>query len=237
MSSMIYDGHDFAEDLMIEGIRRPVMADVDIRADDRSGDGSRISSVRLEALTIDVDVRLYRPFEEMGTREGFEKARRMLQRRLFRRSPCKLVLPDAPDLYNMAVLDGSTDLERIAWSATGTLSFFCADPVTYGAKRVRKFKGGDAPALVNVGGTLPARPVVRAQASGGGLSVESDGSPMRLIGGGDGEAVIDCAAHECAVGGKPAMLDALDDYAEWAPGVHEVKCAVPFEVEWRELWL
>ena len=54
MSSMIYDGHDFSEDLMIEGIRRPVMADVDIRADDRSGDGSRISSVRLEALTIDV---------------------------------------------------------------------------------------------------------------------------------------------------------------------------------------
>ncbi|RNL20801.1 hypothetical protein DMP07_04280 [Slackia faecicanis] len=236
MSSMIYDGHDFSDDLMIEGIRRPVMADVDVRADDRSGDGSRISSVRLEALTIDVDVRIYRPFEEMGTREGFERARRMLQRRLFRRSPCKLVLPDAPDLYNMAVLDGSTDLERIAWSATGTLSFFCADPVTYGALRERKGKAG-APMLVNVGGTLPARPVIRAQANGSGLSVESDGATMRLIGGGSGEAVIDCAAHSCSVGDRPAMLDALDDYAEWEPGVHEVRCAVPFSVEWRELWL
>lgn len=237
--AMIYDGYDFAHVLRIDGIRRPVMPKLDLQTEDRSGDGARLSAVRFEPLTIDVKVCLYRPFEEVGTKEGFERARRLLQKRLFRRKPCKLILPDAPDVYNMAVLDGSTDLERIAWSATGTLSFFCPDPVGYGALRCREWGGGPDMLRVNVGGTYPTAPVVTVEADTANLTVVCDGSAMRVLG--DAVAgqpvVVDCTSHVCTAAGRPVMLDALDDYAVWTPGVHTLQCDYPFRVEWRERWL
>ena len=239
MSVFVYDGYDLGQLMRIEGIRRPIMAGVDVGSDDLSGDGARLGTVRLEPATIEVDVRMYRPFEEMGTRAGFERARRLLQRRLLRRSPRKLVLPDAPDVYNMAVLDGSTDLERVAWSATGTLSFYCADPRGFGALRSRSCAGGETPLLVNVGGSYPASPVITVAAGTANLTVVSDGETMRALGpeSASEPLVIDCGAHVCHVGGDPVMLDAFDDYAEWAPGVHSVQCDHPFDVEWRETWL
>lgn len=239
MSGMIYDGYDFRGLLRIDGIRRPVLPRIDVQSDDLTGDGARLSNVRLEAATIEVDVRLFKPFEEWGTRAGFERARRLLQRRLLRRSDCKLVLPDAPDIYNMAVLSDSTDLERIAWSATGTLEWFCANPVGYGAVRRRSHAGGSSPLRVNVGGSYPTGAVIRVDADTANLTAIVDGETMRVLGpqSVDSETVIDCAKHECSVGGSPIMLDALDDYREWLPGVHTVQCDYPFTVEWREMWL
>ena len=239
MSGMIYDGYDFGHILRIDGIHRPVMPDVDVKSDDLSGDGARLGGVRLEAAEIEVDVRLYRPFEEVGTREGFERARRLLQRRLLRRSPCKLVLPDAPDMYNLAVLEGSTELERIAWNGTGTLSFYCADPRGYGAVRRRSSQGGTSALRVNVGGSYPTAPIIKVTAGTANLTVMNDGATMRVLGDEmvTEPVVIDNLQHACTVGDDTVMLDALDDYAEWSPGVHTLQCDYPFEVEWREMWL
>lgn len=239
MSGMIYDGYDFGHVLRIDGIHRPIMPGVDVQTDDLTGDGARLGTVRLEAAEIEVDIRLYRPFEEVGTREGFERARRLLQRRLLRRSPCKLVLPDAPDIYNLAVLDGSTDLERVAWNGTGTLTFLCTDPRGYGALRRRSSAGGTASLRVNVGGSYQTCPVITLTAGTANLTVMNDGLTMRVLGDESvtDPVVIDCLQHACTVGGETVMLDALDDYAEWEPGVHELQCDYPFEVEWREMWL
>ena len=239
MSSMIYDGFDFGHYLIIDAIRRPVMPRVDVQSDDLSGDGSSLLGVRLDSAEIEVDVRLYRPFEEIGRRSGFEEARRMLASRLLRRSPCKLVLPDAPDIYNMAVLDGSTDLERISRNGLGTLTFFCPEAAAYGALGRRACREGSTTVRANVGGNYPTAPVITVTAQTSNLTVTVDGATMRALGTVEGAdpLVIDCERHVIEKGGETVMLDVYDSYPSWEPGVHVVECSYPFSVEWRERWL
>ena len=142
-------------------------------------------------------------------------------------------------MYNLAVLEGSTELERIAWNGTGTLNFYCADPRGYGAVRRRSSQGGTSALRVNVGGSYPTAPIIKVTAGTANLTVMNDGATMRVLGDETvtEPVVIDNLQHACTVGDDTVMLDALDDYAEWSPGVHTLQCDYPFEVEWREMWL
>lgn len=234
---MIYDGFDFSKLLRVESIDRPLMPRVDVDSESIDGaDGERVNSVTLKAMTVDVKVRLVRPFEDMGRRQGLEGMRRLLSGRLLRREPRKLTLDDAPDTYLMAVLSGDTDLDRIVTTHTATLSWYCADPVSYGREGRRSATGR---ARVNVGGSYPTAPVVSVDVPGSTYTVTVDGKTMRALGTTEGDAplVFDCAAHLVSKGGTPVKLDVRDDFATWEPGIHVVECADPFTVTWRERWL
>ena len=237
MSGMIYDGFDFGYHIIIDKIHRPMLPSVDVQAEDLSGDGARITGVRLEASEIEVDIRLYRPFDEIGAR-GFEESRRLLASRLLRRKPCKLTLPDAPDIYHMAILSGDTDLERIAWCGTGTLTFYCPDPVGYSAN-VRHVYSATGDVVCNVGGNYPCLPTFKVTSNSSTVTLTVDGKPLRCLGDATGNdpVVIDTSLHCVTKGDDVCMLDCTDDYPEWAPGLHTVECDYPLIIEWQERWL
>lgn len=235
---MIFDGNDLSSVLVIENIDRPVMPPVQVEADDRAGDGSVLRRIRLEPLSIGVDARLVRPYPELGPRRGFDRAKRELAGMLFRRRPCELVLDDRPDVYNMAVLDDSTDLEKLGPTQALSMRFYCSDPVCYSRDETeRRSEGGTV--TCRVGGNFPTAPVIELQSSYDNDAVIVDGRPMRAVGAGTdaGTLVFDCSRRRVEKDGEPVTLYLGDDYAEWAPGLHAVTCDRPFTVRWRELWI
>lgn len=235
---MIYDGFDFGGLLRVEKIERPLIAPVDADYDDHPGmDGAVLGGVRLEPLTIKVTVCVLRPPGGRGT-EWFEKARRELSLRLFRKEPRKLVLHDAPDVYNMALLSDGTDVEDLVTAGRCELSFLCPDPVAYGKEERRGAPAG-ATLTLPVGGSYKTAPIVEVETDGSAETVTIDGSPMRALGtlSGDQPLVFDCEGHEVRKGAASVKLNIMDDFAEWEPGEHTVSCAKPFSVSWRERWL
>lgn len=236
---MIYDGFDFSPYLLVESIERPFLPKVDVSTDNVDGmNGSVLRSVRLDEGEVKVKVRMIRPYEEeYGLAGGFEKLRRELSGRLFRETPCKLVLEDAPDVYYMAMLSKDTMINDLVFTRTATLYFVCPDPVTFGMEHTRRSDGG----LIhcNVGGNWKTAPVIEVSYEYSDAIVYVDGKPLRALGSISGEhpLTFDCVNHVTKKGEAPVMLSIFDDYPDWKPGNHTVECEHPFEVRWVERWL
>lgn len=234
-SSIVYDGWDFAGYLHVEAVRRPLMAERAADTESRPR-GARLESVASDPKTIEVDVRLVaRVRGRARQREQLEQLRRLVAGKLLRDEPCKLVLPDAPDLYDMAVLDGSTDLERVSCTSKATLSFLCPDPRSWGETGVRQMEqGGEVTCLV--GGNDATAPVVAVVADGP-FTVLFDGVPFDVLGAPVGLCGIDAEEHAVACGGLAVRYSIMSDFPEWAPGVHRVECDRPYAVRWCDRWL
>ena len=231
---MIFDGYDFRPLAAVEQVRRPLLPSVSVSSSDGTGrDGAEFKQATLEPMDIEVDVRLIAP-----GKGRFEQLRRRLAPLLLKREPSKLVLPDAPDVYYMAVLSGGTDIDRFVHTGGVTLTFHCDDPVAYGADRSRTVEGGGEATFV-VGGTYRTAPVIEVETTGSAATVEVDGKPMRALGNVSSghPLVFDCEKHMTTKGGAAVKLDVMDDYASWEPGTHTVSCESPYTVRWRERWL
>lgn len=229
---MIFDGYDFSHLLKVEEIRRPLMPPVSNDTVSVNGDGVRTASVKLEAGEIEVEVRIIE-----RSKADYEKARREIGGRLFGRTPRKLVLHDAPDIYNMAYVKDSTDVDKLLNTGGVTLRFHCDDPVSYGMEQSRVCEGGTV--WCNVGGNYKTAPVIVVTTDKSDAVVYSDGVPMAALGTLTGEQPLtfDCVTHEVTKGDAVVKMSILDDYAEWEPGTHAVACDLPFEVRWVERWL
>lgn len=76
--------------------------------------------------------------------------------------PRELVFDDEPGKTWFAVLSGDTDLEELAVTGAGTLTFLCPEPYALGAEVQVPFSGGLA--QVNPGGTAPTWPIITVTA-------------------------------------------------------------------------
>ena len=231
---MIFDGYDFRPLVAVEQVRRPLLPPVSVSSSGGSGrDGAEFKQATLDPMDIEVDIRLIAP-----GKGRFERLRRALAPLLLKREPSKLVLPDAPDVYHMAVLSGDTDIDRFVHTGGVTLTFRCDDPVAYGAEKSRTAEGGGEAVLV-VGGTYRTAPVIEVDTTGSAATVTVDGKPMRALGNVSSAhpLVFDCEKHSTTKGGAAVKLDVMDDYAAWEPGAHTVSCESPYSVRWRERWL
>lgn len=229
---MIFNGYDFGHLLTVERIRRPLMPRINGDTVSIGGDGSRTASVTLDSMEIEVEVRIIE-----RSQVDFEKARREIAGRLWGRTPRKLVLHDAPDLYYMAYLVDDTDIDKLLHTGGITLRFHCDDPVAYGTEQVRVCDGGKV--WCNVGGTFATAPIVEVSTNASDAVVYCDGEPMTALGSltGDDPLVFDCVSHVIAKGGRTVKMSVHDDFAEWEPGAHAVECDFPFTVRWVERWL
>lgn len=234
---LIYDGYDFHHLLHVEQIKRPLMAEtINSLEDNNGGDGQFYMGNRLGAKTIEVDVRMLAPVTGFrNQRHKLETIRRNLTAALRRREPCKLVLEDAPDLYEMAVLDGAVDLEKLWYSKSTTLSWLCPSPASYGQTRFKQSNGGVV--HTRVVGTYPASPILTIQADKP-FSVRFDDAYFPILEvKGKNPVILDTLHHTVTQDGEPLFYSVLADFPAWDPGDHSIACEFPYEVEWVERWL
>lgn len=233
---LIFDGYNFAHLFKVEDIDRPHMAEIDARVEEYDGiDGAVFFGVTQKPKYIDITVREIEPFREtMGIDAGFEYNRRLIDAHLFKKEPCKLILPDAPDLYEMAILYGKTEIDKQVYSRVSVLTFMCTSPASYGKVRHKRLTTGLV--SMKVDGTYETAPVVKVEAAGP-FTIYFDGKPFEVLGEVKGVVTIDGPSH--LVTDESNFTVPYDNYAdipEWDPGKHTVYCDRPFTVKWQERW-
>lgn len=233
---MIYDGHDFKDLLVVEDIQRPLISPIDASIDNYSGlDNSTFFGASFKSKTITVTVRIDRPFRELSINAGFEKARKKLAGLLFRREPCKLILHDAPDLYEMAILSGTTDLQKLVYIQKADLDFKCINAASYGQYHIKDSSGGQL--FCDVGGTATTYPIITIESTRK-VNLAIDGNAFEFLEQRmKGTVVVDCERHIATCNGAGIVYSIYSDFPSWDPGIHEIYCDCPFKVEWRERWL
>lgn len=239
---MIYDGFDLSSLLVVETpIERSILPPVDVGSESFGGRmGAVWRSSSLGALELGVNVRLIaRPGGVREARLNFEDLRRHVAYRLWRPTPRRLVVDDAPDVWYLAALTGDTDLERLAHTGGARLSFLCPDPRAHGRSwELPAPSGGSLSA--RVGGNAPTAPVLTIDMDGSSTVVYFDGVPFRLNGTvpGAGAVTLDAVGHSTTKAGEAVGVNIEDDYPEWEPATtHTVECEHPFTLTWEERWL
>ena len=234
---MIYDGHDLSPWLRCNP-QRPILPPVENSTQEVPGrDGARLVRSKLGTLAIPVKVRL-----KARRGDDVSDLRHMLAAMLRSEEPAPLVLPDDPTRYHLAVLDGSSDLDRLWYTGSAELTFLCPDPVAYG--EARKAAMG-ASVAVNVAGTHPTAPVITARpgsASRYRVTLRDTGEHVEVSAAFNASSVlvIDCAAQHCTVNGASAdrYVALSSDYFDLAPGLNRIAATSGTAVvEWRERWL
>lgn len=234
---MIYNGHDLSPWLRCNP-QRPILPPVENSTQEVPGrDGSRLTRSKLGALSIPVKVRL-----KARRGEDVAELRHMLAAMLRSEEPAPLVLPDDPTRYHLAVLDGSSDLDRLWYTGSAELTFLCPDPVAYGEAREAAM---DTSAAVHVAGTHPASPVVTARpgsASRYRVTLTDSGEYVEVSAPFNASSVlvIDCAAQHCTINGASAdrYVALASDYFDLVPGLNRLTATSgSTTVEWRERWL
>lgn len=144
---MVFDGYNFAKDLYVEYVRRPLMQPIENQYINLDTIALH-RKTRRGAYHIEVDVRLIK-----DKRRDVTELRRHLASKLYKEKPKRLYLRD-DDRFDMAILDGAIDFERFLRTGFATLTF-----LVFGASYGREV----SPVVTNNvynGGTDITRPVI-----------------------------------------------------------------------------
>lgn len=235
---MVYNGFDFGPYLRVNP-HRGILPPVSVTTDEVPGRaGARFRAARLGELTIEVDAEL-----RAGRGDDIAELRHIIAHRLWSPEPAKLVLPDDPFRYHMAVLDGESELDRLWGTGQATLTFRCPDPIAYGSDRSAALDGESE---VWVGGSYPTPPTIEAVPAGKNLRVESATASavieVAAEGAFDGTKTltIDCGAGHCELAGLSAdsRVTLASDYFELSPGANLIRIeGGAGTISWTERWL
>lgn len=144
---MVFDGYNFAKDLYVEYVRRPLMQPIENQY--ISLDTIALHrKTRRSAYHIEVDVRLIK-----DKRRDVTELRRHLASKLYKEKPRRLYLRD-DDRFDMAILDGAIDFEHFLRTGSATLTF-----LVFGASYGREVSPVVNNNVYN-GGTDTTRPVI-----------------------------------------------------------------------------
>lgn len=238
--TLMFDGHEFGE-LVVYG--DPVITMLPSTAayvDTPSKQGLSVADVRYAgwtvAFTIVVDGTAHERRDKLST----------LGMWLDVDGPRRLVLPDTPDRYYMAVPEGQLELTRGIRSEYGQLSFTVVEPAAYGDEHSITVPSGGS-VTFNVDGTYKAAPIITANATrnssslvwglrldeGDYLHIATDSASARPI-------VADCGERTLSVNGSVAIPTLDSDWLELEPGVHTLRMdngTGAATVTWRDRWL
>lgn len=239
--SFTYDGYDFTGLLLLEEINRPIMPPVESTTI-ATRDGTVTSDVKLGAITINTVVRLMDFNPAPDHFKNLAAMRRQAAGLLFRRTPCRLILPDEPDLYWMGYVKDSSELTNLSKTRQATLNWYCDDPLGYGPLSTEISSGGSVELLV--AGTWYVSPIIAIDADGP-VTIKFDDEDFEITQSVTGDLFIDArnpnyepTGHSVFDGNLNAV--SYNIYNNWpllGPGIHTVECDRPFVVEWRDRWL
>ena len=239
--SLIFDGHDLSELFYVGDPEITILNALPDLRDVPGRDGSAYVGTRYGNSNVTFTLSL-----EGGASERRD-ALSLLGMWLNVSEPKKLVLPDTPDRYYLAVPDSSLSLSRAIDADMAKVSFAIVDPVAYG--REMKFtvsSGGSV--TFNVAGTYKAKPVINASAavrSGTslvwGLLLDSS-KHIRVATGSSSSRVVkfDCLNRVCTVANSVTLPTLTSDWLEFEPGTHTIQNdqgTGSCEVSYIERWL
>lgn len=151
---LIFNGHDLSELVMCR-FERPIMPqNVNTTQEIGGRHGAIFRSNRLGTRIQPVTMWL-----RTEKRREVSGLRHRLAKLLYTDEPAPLVLPDEPELFYLAILDGDTNLGEIVNDKlpVATVNFLICDPIAYG-REVEKSITGGVDLTVNSGGTWQSYP-------------------------------------------------------------------------------
>lgn len=175
------------------------------------------------------------------TVDGVSDQRRAMAEALCRGPEQRLVLPDEPTRYYMAIYEGGAELSRNAGRPMVELKFLCADPIAYGAHRSAKVSGTRT---VKPGGTYRTHPIISVTPPAGSswqITDVGSGRFVRVVAQFTGKQslVIDTCMSRCTVNGSDYPMDAASDpELFYLDGTTQLKVSGGEAlIEWEERWL
>lgn len=153
--SLIFNGHDLSELVMCRFGRQVLPPVSNIVQDIPGKHGALFRNMRYGAITQPVTIWL-----RSEDRRKTASIRRQLAALLHTDEPAPLYLPDEPEIYYLAIVDGETSLSDIVNDEVPetTINFLIVDPIGYGATETATVASGASSALT-IGGTWKTYPV------------------------------------------------------------------------------
>lgn len=232
---MIYDGKDLSR-IVRANVSKSILPEVSMDSVEVPGrPGQAFAGVRLGMRELTVAMRL-----RLMPDGDVPAAHRELAAALYKDSPRKLVLPDDPGRYYMAVMTGPSDLDNLWYTGGAEVTFTCPDPIIYGAER-----RCELPGTARVGGTFETYPTVTARPAKGSswrVTNRSTGEYVELVYDfkGTEEVTVDTEGMHCEIDGTGAdrYVSVYSDFFALAPGKVEVTLSSGTgEMRWDEKWL
>ena len=160
--------------------------------------------------------------------------------------PKRLVLPDTPDRYYLAVPSGPVELERGIGGELAQLAFELTDPVAYGAYRTASLPSAGS-VSIGVGGTAPtflrvaATSAVRNSSSlvWGVIADSADFIHVATGSASSRKVEIDGDVRTCKVAGALSLPTLDSTWIELSPGAHTVRMdngTGAATLSWYERW-
>lgn len=167
--------------------------------------------------------------------------RRILAGMLSATEPQRLVVPDEPWSYLIAVYEGGAEPSRHSHRPKVELPFLCADPVAYGQHRKEEVSGTR---YVDAGGTYRARPTIMVKPPSGSywqITDAGSGKYIRVDASftGSQTLVLDTALARCTVNGSAHAVNVGSDFETfYLEGQTQLKVSGgTATVEWDERWV
>ncbi len=240
MSSVIFDGHDLSE---LFDIGNPEITIANAMPDMRETSG-RNGSIFVGTKYGNSTVKF--AFAINGSPDERRDALSILGMWLNVDEPKKLVLPDTPDRFYMAVPKGAITLNRAIGAEHASLTFELVDPVAYGREVEFTVPSGGS-VTFNVAGTFNAKPRITASAVRNssalvwGLLLDDDGFIQVDTGSDSARTLsIDCDRRTCIVNDEASLITLDSDWLEFAPGTHTLEMEYgtgAATVRYYERWL
>lgn len=235
-----FDGHDFDELFIVGNPRMSVLSYAPNYADSQSRDGAAVKGIRKGTASVTFTL------VALGSHSEIRDKWSTLGAWLDVDEPRKLVLPDTPDRYYLAVPDGSLDINRAINGESTEITFTVTEPTSYGTVHSVVVPSGGS-VTFRVGGTAPARPVITASNATRnqsslvwGLRLD-DGDYVHVATGlaSAVQVVADCDARTLSVNGAATIPTIDSDWLVLTPGTHTLRMdngTGAATVRWRERW-
>ena len=174
--------------------------------------------------------------------DGVKEQRRLIASALMRsNAEERLILPDEPERYHMAIYEGGAELSRLSHRPKVELAFLCPDPIAYGRHRSATVSGS---ATVDPGGTYRALPSIMVTPPAGAywqITNTGNGKLVRVEASfsGSQELVLDMGLARCTVNGYDHPVTASSDFEDfYLDGPTELTVSGgEAQIDWEERWV
>ena len=246
MNGLIFDGHSFDELFLYGDPDITILQSNVSYADSNSRNGSIVIGKTWNNSTVSFTIAV------TGSADERRNAFSILGMWLNVDEPKKLVLPDTPDRYYMAIPVGNIDLLRHIGAETAVVSFDIVDPIAYGREVTVNVPSAGS-VTFNVGGTAPTKPKISAtgairdsQSLVYGLRLDNSDYAYVATGTDNSTKVnIDCderyvILNSGTLSQQVGMITLPSNWLEFKPGAHTLVMdngTGAATVTYRERWL